>query len=100
DIADLEGFSGAVLWHVETSRGPYSLKAWPMDCMPASRLATIHSLLERAREDHLDFVPRIRVSSSGQSAIVAADRIWDMTTWLSGAADFEYRPSKARIQAG
>src|SRR5207302_9219621 len=75
------GFSGASLFRVDAPGGPCCLRAWPSD-VPAERLDFIHSLMRRATAAGLDFVPRILTATNGHDSVCAADRLWELTTWL------------------
>jgi Ser/Thr protein kinase RdoA (MazF antagonist) len=92
------GFSGATLWRVEDAAGAYCLKAWPQG-VPPPRLAGIHSLLEPARAAGLDFVTRPLRTRDQSTVIEHAGAVWDLCTWLPGAADFHQEPTPRRLQA-
>jgi homoserine kinase type II len=99
------GFSGALLWRVEV--GPtllgnipaLCLRAWPPEGPSGERLGTIHHLMRHARESGLSFVPAVFATGTGSSWVEQAGRLWDVTAWLPGQADFHDRPSPARLEA-
>lgn len=91
------GFSGARLWRAETAAGPVCIKAWPADGPDAARLAWIHRLLLQARAAGLDFVPAV-FAADGATCHVHAGRLWDVTAWMPGRADFRERPTAPRLE--
>lgn len=93
------GFSGALLWRLDSAAGAFCLKAWPEDDPTQERLTWIHELLDQARRRGVDFVPQVLRTSAGRTVIEHAGRLWDVSTWLPGEADFHANPSTARLQA-
>ena len=90
------GFSGARVWRGEDGDGPaLALKAWPPDGITPERLAAVHRLMARAV--HLPFVPVVIPSADGATAVVAGGRVWGLTQWRPGSADFAANPSPARL---
>lgn len=83
------GFSGAALWR----GGNYCLRAWP-ERMTGERLAWIHRLLAAAR---LPFVPRVWPTANDDTVVSHAGRLWELTDWLPGRADFHDSPTPARL---
>jgi homoserine kinase type II len=47
----------------------------------------------------LEFVPRVLATTSGKPWAEAAGRLWDLTTWMPGRADFQVYPTRQRLQA-
>jgi Ser/Thr protein kinase RdoA (MazF antagonist) len=93
------GFSGARLWCVEAEARPCLLRAWPPDRMTAARLQNIHRLMQSARRAGLAFVPGVHPTLDATTWVEHAGRLWDLTTWMSGRADFHDRPTPARLAA-
>ena len=93
------GFSGARLWRAATSAGDFCVKAWPAGALTAERLSWIHRLLQTARTAGVDFVPQPLASAAGSSVVVHAGQLWDISTWLPGAADFHEHRSDTRLAA-
>lgn len=92
------GFSGARLWRVEGAGGPLCLRAWPNETM-AERLTFIHRAMRAAHDAGLAFVPTVFSTLDGFTVSAAAGRLWDLTAWLPGRADFHERPSRERLTA-
>jgi homoserine kinase type II len=93
------GFSGARLWRVEGTGGPFCLRAWPAGAMAPERLDHIHRLMRSAREAGLDFVPDVFVTPEKSTRVARAGRLWDLTRWLPGRADFQDWPTPERLAA-
>jgi Ser/Thr protein kinase RdoA (MazF antagonist) len=91
------GFSGARLFRVEAPAGAFCLRAWPPD-ISSPRLHTIHSLIRRATDAGVDFVPRVVPTAAGQPFVAAADRLWELTDWMPGAATFHRDPTPERLR--
>ena len=53
-------------------------------------------LAERAR---LEFVPVIFRNTAGQTWTEHAGRLWELTTWMPGTANFHDRPTPQRLEA-
>lgn len=93
------GFSGARLWRVTTAAGDACLRAWPPAGPDRDRLQTIHRLMIRARQAGLDFIPTVFATPLGETILEHSGRLWDLTAWMPGQADFHDRPSSARLEA-
>jgi Ser/Thr protein kinase RdoA (MazF antagonist) len=92
------GFSGARLWRVEAGGAALCLRAWPPGDPTPERLAWLHELMAAARAAGLAFVPA--VLRAGAATVVAhAGRLWELTDWLPGDADFHEHPHPARLRA-
>ncbi len=90
------GFSGSTLWRGEDNNTPlYALKAWP-ESMTEDRLARIHRWMKHI--EHLPIVPRVIRAITGASFVINNGRLWDITQWMPGAANFHTSPSSARLQ--
>ncbi len=85
------GFSGARLWRVGES---LCLRAWPSGTA-RSQVEAIHHLLGRVK---LPFVPIVIAAPSGATLVEQDGRLWELTTWLSGRADFHDHPTPARLE--
>jgi len=98
-LRNYSGFSGARLWRIKGLGGDLCLRAWPAAGPPPANLQGIHRLMDRAREAGLDFVPTVLRTCQGGTWVEHAGRLWDLTTWMPGAADFHTRPTRARLAA-
>jgi Ser/Thr protein kinase RdoA (MazF antagonist) len=88
------GFSGAHLWRVEAAGASFCLRAWPPGDPTPERLRWLHDLMGSAA---LPFVPRVVPIGSATFA-ARAGRLWELTTWLPGRADYCHR-QPARLRA-
>jgi homoserine kinase type II len=93
------GFSGARLWRVRATLSDYCLRAWPPGNPAPDRLNWIHELMGKARTAGLEFVPSVGITAQGTTWIAHAGRLWDLTTWMPGRADFRDRPTSARLES-
>lgn len=93
------GFSGARLWRVEGSHQSFCLRAWPPGSITAENLRHIHHLMHLALQAGLSFVPLVVSTKDGSTWIEHAGRLWDLTAWLPGNADFHNQPTLARLEA-
>jgi len=89
------GFSGAALWRVKQPGGDLCLRAGPLGDMDRRRHTDIHYLMKLARDKGLLFVPAVFTSDNGSTSVVHADRLWELTTWMPGAAT---TPAKVRSE--
>jgi homoserine kinase type II len=93
------GFSGARIWRVETANDSWCLRAWPETGPTSEQLCWIHSLMQQARHAGLSFVPEIVPASDRSTVVLHRNRLWDLTQWMPGEADFHARPTPARLEA-
>jgi Ser/Thr protein kinase RdoA (MazF antagonist) len=92
------GFSGARIWRVLGACGDYCLRAWPQG-FSAERLEIIHQWMGLARASGLHFVPGLLATSSAKTWHEHGHRLWELTTWQPGRADFRDFPEKTRIES-
>jgi Ser/Thr protein kinase RdoA (MazF antagonist) len=93
------GFSGARLWRVQTRDRRLCLRAWPPLPKLGEHLTFIHGLMNGARDRGLPFVPQVHQTAQGATFVPAAGRLWDLTGWMEGRADFWQSPTPARLAA-
>lgn len=94
------GFSGASIWRGESAGEPlFCLKAWPHG-YPSERLFTVHRWMRLARDRTSNgVVPAVVPCTHGDTAVTHGGRVWDVTAWMPGTADFARRPSDAKLAA-
>ena len=92
------GFSGARLWRFQGVAGRLCLRAWPTT-KPAAWIRGLHRLMESARRQGLDFIPTVYAAGDGETVVESAGRVWELTQWMEGRADFAEHPSPARLEA-
>jgi aminoglycoside phosphotransferase (APT) family kinase protein len=92
------GFSGAGVYagFVSGLASPvFCIKSYPPDSRIPERLDWIHAQIRRAAD--LGFVPRLFPAQSGGTIVRCGGRIWELTEWKPGTADFRDRPTAARL---
>lgn len=94
------GFSGASLWRVESEAGrAFCLRAWPEDFSSSDRLDRMHGWMGLGRAAGHHFVPEVVRNRDGQLWICAFGRLWDVTEWMPGRADYRVSPSRGRLES-
>lgn len=96
-LANHGGFSGARLWRVEGDAGPWCLRAWPENGPSRDYLHGVHRLLEAGCHAGMKFVPRIFRARQDTTFVERTGRLWEVTAWMPGRADFRQRPSRKRL---
>jgi homoserine kinase type II len=92
------GFSGAALWRIDDPAGSLCLRVWPGH-ETSPRLHFRHLLMTQARQCGLPFVPAVLAAQAGATVVEYAGRLWELSEWLPGRADYHERPSLARLEA-
>ncbi len=93
------GLSGAWIWQGQSPHGPVALRAWPTVHPTPERLSQIHAAMRTARQLGLEIIPRIFGNRQGDSYVSDGQRLWELTQWMPGAADYHSAPSAQRLQA-
>src|SRR5262249_15177817 len=75
------------------------LRAWPVNGMTGHSLACLHQLMKQARGSGLHFVPLIHPTEDGATWLERSCRLWELSSWQPGRADFHSNPSPQRIHA-
>ncbi len=97
-LGNRSGFSGARLWRCKGVVGRLCLRAWPTH-KNAVWVRGLHRLMESARRQGLNYVPAVCVTFDGDTVVEASGRVWELTQWLDGRADFNENPSPARLDS-
>ncbi len=93
------GFSGAAFWRFQTARGRLGLRRWPAEHPSPERLAYIHAVLRHVAAAGFDVVPAPIATREGQGFVRHANRLWELTPWMPGRADFHEHPTTSRLEA-
>ena len=93
------GFSGARFWRVETSKGPFCLRRWPVEYPPVGELDFMHRVLWHARAKGFEVAAVPLKNSDGATYVSHCGHLWELTPWLVGEADASEQPSDARVAA-
>jgi homoserine kinase type II len=93
------GFSGALVWRLETPRGPLCLRRWPPESPSPDRLQFIQAVLWHVDQEgfHLAAVPVETRSHTGY--VRQGGFLWEITPWMPGVADYRLAPSRDKLQA-
>jgi homoserine kinase type II len=92
------GFSGARLWHIESAGRQFALRRWPDGAMSASRLAEVHAFQGRLAEVNCP-VPSPLICRHGTSFVKVGGRLWELSPWMPGVADYHAQPSREKLRA-
>lgn len=92
------GFSGARLWRCRQGPRQFCLRAWPPDGPSLQHLGWAHALMRAANRDRLPFVPELLGTRSGEMWVDLGGRVWELTGWMPGTADFHASPTPARLR--
>ena len=94
------GFSGAELWRLKTTTaGLLCLRRWPSEHPTPERLRFIHRVLLHAAARGCNWLPLPIATQSGETFRSDGGRLWELTPWLAGMADYHARPSIEKLQA-
>jgi Ser/Thr protein kinase RdoA (MazF antagonist) len=89
------GFSGSKIWRGATADGrALCLKAHPRG--RKSPETYVHQWMSAVA---LPFVPKIERTALGRTAVEHQGRVWELTQWMPGRADFHTAPTDARLSA-
>lgn len=93
------GMSGAQFWRVYAPSGVFVLRRWPAEHPTAERLRFIHQVLFWAAAHGIDFLAVPMRTREGESLVAAGGRLWELSPWLPGVADFNQYPTNAKLRA-
>jgi Ser/Thr protein kinase RdoA (MazF antagonist) len=93
------GFSGARFWRFSTPTAEFCLRRWPAEHPSAERLAWIHSILQLAGHEGIEFLPLPIQTLDGRTFAEHAGFRWELAHWLPGVADYHQHPTRAKLEA-
>ena len=93
------GFSGALVFRVDSAAGPYALRGWPIDSLPPARIQVLHELVSHAHRHGVTQLPVPIAANDGSTLVFVEERHWQLEPWMPGQADFHARPSDLRLTA-
>ena len=93
------GMSGARFWRLATPRGELALRRWPREHPTSEHLTFIHAVLRAAAERGIDFLPVPLATRDGRSFVEQGGRLWELSRWLPGAADYEVTRRVEKLRA-
>ena len=100
-LGNAGGFSGSRVWHgLAAGSVAFCLKAFPPRRPVAWLLERIiHPWMRAAIEAGLAFVPAIESTRTGRTVAEVGGRVWEVTAWMPGRADFHANPTSAKLAA-
>ena len=93
------GLSGAQIWQCQSPQGLVALRCWPSAHPTPQRLSEIHAAMLAASQRGIAFVPAIAKNRHGGTFTSDGKRLWEVTQWMPGTADYLQAPSPQRLQA-
>jgi homoserine kinase type II len=101
-LGNAGGFSGSLWWRLRAPAASppldLGLRRFPEGGTTRAALRAIHALMRRARAAGLDCIPRVWQAHRGESVVEWSGTCWEALEWMPGTADYEHRPSTARLE--
>ncbi len=91
------GFSGACFWRLATPQGWLCVRRWPEGHPVPGHLRQIHEVLDLVAREGLHVVPVPLRTIDGHTFVRSTDRLWEVTPWLPGEANYASRPSEKKL---
>jgi Ser/Thr protein kinase RdoA (MazF antagonist) len=82
------GYSGAGVWRIDATRGPFALRFMPIEQVDPGRLAELHRLQSAVLAAGVP-APKVESNREGESFLVEPDGVWQLETWLPGECDHQ-----------
>ncbi len=93
------GFSGAMIWKLHSSQGNWCLRRWPQEHPSRERLDFIHRVLAYVGNRGFKLAPVPLATETGSTFVPHGGRLWEVTAWMPGAADYPAFPTSAKLRA-
>ncbi len=93
------GLSGAMVWRSQSIHGVVALRCWPAEHPSPLRLSQIHAALSAARELGQVYIPTLFANRVGDTFTSDGSRLWELSQWMPGVADYQQTPSDARLKS-
>jgi Ser/Thr protein kinase RdoA (MazF antagonist) len=97
-LAETGGFSGARLWRLHCPRGTLCLRRWPPGHPDQQRLEFIQAVLWHVDQEGFQAIPLPVETQHHHGYVLYAGHLWELTSWLPGAADYRERPNRAKLE--
>ncbi len=98
-LAGAGGFSGALLWRLETPSGPLCFRRWPREHPTQDRLEFIQAVLWHVNQQGFCLTPVPRETTSHAGYVACDGHLWELAPWMPGQADYHEHPSPVRLAA-
>ncbi len=92
------GFSGALVWRIESPAGPCALRAMDAASVNRQRLGGLHRLMAHLHASGVTEVPVPIAGREGATFFEAAGTVLQLEPWMPGSADFAIHPSDIRLR--
>lgn len=98
------GFSGARLWRLKfdlpaSGVSEFCLRCWPEEHPGPEQLRFIHAVLRHVVQQGFSLVSVPVQTSHGASFVEHRGRLWELSPWLPGVADFHADPQPEKLAA-
>ena len=93
------GFSGAEFWRLTSPTGLLCLRHWPREHPDAQQLEFIHTVLRHVDRVGFHLVPVPVPRRDGSTFGAFHGRLYELTNWLPGDAEFHQNPTPTRLSA-
>ena len=91
------GFSGARLWKLTAGDKEFCIRRWPKSHPKLEGLRWIHRVLTHAHQNGCPFVAAPVVDRIGGTIAHVDDKLWEVSPWMPGQADFLREPNEQRL---
>jgi Ser/Thr protein kinase RdoA (MazF antagonist) len=88
------GLSGARVWRVESSRGTFALRQYPVEFPTEERLRWLHRFLKEVQDRGFTLLPCPVSNRDGATWIEHESQHWELLTWVHGEPLLETHPSR------
>lgn len=88
------GLSGAKVWRIESSRGTFALRQYPVEFPTQERLQGLHGFLKEVQVRGCTLLPCPVATREGPTWIKHDARHWEMLTWVHGEPLLESAPCR------
>jgi Ser/Thr protein kinase RdoA (MazF antagonist) len=92
------GFSGARIWKVNFRGQVFALRQWP-SAVSSERLFGMHQFQRWLSRNGSPVPWPVGASSTGQTFIHERGVLWELATWMPGAADYHALPQPEKLAA-
>lgn len=93
------GLSGVRVWRVESSRGTFALRQYPVEFPTEERLRWLHRFLKEVRDRGSTLLPCPVAMADGSTWIRHESQLWEMLIWVHGEPTLEQQPTAELLVA-
>lgn len=93
------GFSGALVWRLNTAAGEFCLRRWPVEHPDSGQLTWIHAVLRHVYAQGFREVAVPVLTQVGATWVSYQGYLWDLSPWLPGVADYRTVPTPNKLAA-